>query len=255
MEFDEDIRLFEEPMPRIVVASHERSGTHFLMNSMASCFGYVSAPWLDYDYSYINLNYYQSGMFSRFLAAFDGVHLANTIKTHHSMDFLRDDLPDLGDRTVILYIVRNVVDVMRSFRRFLMACPWNEGPKVDTLDAFLGTPPSGYLMRYQVYQEDSMASRWAHHVEGWLAAAADFPNIVVVRYEDLHDRFDDTIDRIGKAIGHTPDAIVRPEKGVNVIGFGADRDDGGDGGDLSAAALSKVRDVAGDVLVRLGYTL
>ena len=253
MELDEKIRLFDKSMPRIVVASHERSGTHFMMNSMASCFGYVAAPWIDYDYSYINLNYYQSGMFRRFLTAFDGVHLANTIKTHHAVDFLRDDLGGLGDRTIILYIVRHVVDVMRSFRRYLAACPWNEGPKVDTLDTFLGTPPSGYMLRYQVYQEDSMVSRWTHHVEGWLAAAEAHDAIVVVRYEDLDTRFADTVARIGTAIGRVPNAVIRPGKGGNVVGPGPDSGNGDDGGTPSAEALSKIQAVAGGLLARLGY--
>jgi hypothetical protein len=29
---------------KIIVASHERSGTHFLMNTLADNFGYVSEP-------------------------------------------------------------------------------------------------------------------------------------------------------------------------------------------------------------------
>jgi len=31
----------------VMVVSHQRSGTHFMMNTVAACFGYVSNPWLD----------------------------------------------------------------------------------------------------------------------------------------------------------------------------------------------------------------
>ncbi len=32
-----------------MVVSHERSGTHFLMNTLALNFGYIAKPWINFD--------------------------------------------------------------------------------------------------------------------------------------------------------------------------------------------------------------
>ena len=36
--------------PKVMVVSHERSGTHFLMNTIALNFDYISAPWINLDW-------------------------------------------------------------------------------------------------------------------------------------------------------------------------------------------------------------
>lgn len=60
-------------------------------------------------------------------------------------------------------------------------------------------------------------TRWAAHVEGWLSAAADFPRIVLVRYEDLDVRFDETVRSFAEVLGRKPRAILRPSRDFKVI--------------------------------------
>ena len=42
----------------VLVVSHERSGTHFLMNSIARGYGYTSTPWVDMDYDSMPINFF-----------------------------------------------------------------------------------------------------------------------------------------------------------------------------------------------------
>src|SRR5215469_1383683 len=58
MRVDGNFAVFQEMRPAVMVVSHERSGTHFLMNALASCYGYVSAPWVDFDRPTFNINYF-----------------------------------------------------------------------------------------------------------------------------------------------------------------------------------------------------
>ena len=44
MRFQANLALFPDERPAVMVVSHERSGTHFLMNALAACYGYVSRP-------------------------------------------------------------------------------------------------------------------------------------------------------------------------------------------------------------------
>ena len=50
----------------VMVVSHERSGTHFTMNSLAACFGYASMPWIDLDHDVFNINYHDPRILTQF---------------------------------------------------------------------------------------------------------------------------------------------------------------------------------------------
>jgi len=77
---------FDRPRPKIMVVSHERSGTHFLMNSIAKCYGYLASPWINFDYE-LGLNFFNPATIAEFFAQFGQSHLANIVKLHHSFAF------------------------------------------------------------------------------------------------------------------------------------------------------------------------
>ena len=105
--------VFRERRPPVLVVSHERSGTHFLMNSIARGYGYTSTPWVDMDGD----------------SFFDGI-LNRVLK-----------------RYVVFYIHRDPVEVMLSFWRFMHRWHWHEGPKRPHPLAFASAEPEGQLMR------------------------------------------------------------------------------------------------------------
>ncbi len=222
MRVDGNFALFRETRPAALVVSHERSGTHFLMNSLASCYGYVTTPWIDFDRTTFNINFYYLPEVRDLLLALADRPLANVLKSHHSVEFFAGELRVLTERYVIFAICRHPVSVMLSFWRFIHQWPWNEGPKtVDPL-SFARSAPWGRIMRYQIGQHNTMLDRWAAHVDGWLDAAATNPRIVIVRFEDLDAHYEATMRSFAERLGRPPLAIARPARDYNVIPGGPD---------------------------------
>ncbi len=245
------------PLPNgrlpIMVVSHERSGTHFTMNALAACFGYVSRPWIDIDWHQFAINYFHPPSLKTLLLNVAGLRAANLVKSHHEFEFFARFAPATEGAINIVYVYRNPADVMSSFWRFLHTWDWVEGPTVDTALGFATAAPMGQLMRYQFREHGTMLERWANHVEHWVGAAERSNNIHVVRYEDLAQRYDDTITRLGRRLGMQPLQIVPPARNVNVVQAGgvkfapgAECDNRGAVAELALARFPALMD-------RLGY--
>lgn len=204
----------------ILVVSHERSGTHFTMNSLAACFDYVSAPWIDFDRHHFNINYYHPPSLKELLLNVAGLRFANIVKSHHELEFFQDFLAAIEGAYHIIYVYRNPADVMASYWRYLPTWDWAEGPREATALDFANAPPMGHLMRYQFRQYPTMLDRWANHVEQWVDAAQRGNSIHIVRYEDLAQRYDHTIQELGRRFGMEPSRILPPARDVNVVQSG-----------------------------------
>ena len=212
---------FAEPRPRLIVVSHERSGTHFLMNGMMKAYRYISYPWIDFDYFKTDINFYHPESIVRFFDQFRSVNLANIVKSHHQFEFFKEAIERIIDDFTILYIYRDPRDVMRSMFRFLNETEWVEGPKVSSPSELIRAQPMGYMMRYQMKQSLNMLRRWSDHVDGWRRAVEKYPEAIIpVRYEDLDTRYSETITDIGRKLGMDPISFLRPRKDRNVIAPG-----------------------------------
>ena len=215
----ESIPLPDGRLP-IMVASHERSGTHFTMNALASCFDYVSNPWIDIDLHRFNINYFHAPSLKNLLLQGAAQRSPNLIKTHHEFEFFKRFVAATEGVLNIVYVYRHPADVVSSFWRFLHTWDWAEGPSVDTALNFANAAPMGQSMRYQFRQYPTMLDRWANHVEHWVDAAKRANNIHIVRYEDLAERYEDTIIRLGRRLGMEPSRVVPPPRNVNVVQAG-----------------------------------
>jgi len=201
----------------VLVVSHERSGTHFTMNTLAKCFGYVSNPWFDVDRSQLNINYFAPHVLRQALLGVALMRPANVLKSHHEFEFFSQIVDELADTFHVIYVHRHPADCLASYWRLLNSLNWMEGPRCATALEFATTPPMARLMRYQYRQYVTMLDRWANHVRGWLAAAERNSAIRVIRYEDLARDFPGTVQELGHALGLTPQALERPSPTENVI--------------------------------------
>lgn len=247
-----EIYQFNSPRPRILVVSHERSGTHFLMNSMAKGFEYVSNPWIDFDARVANINFHHAESVRDFFLQFRAHNVANTFKSHHSADFFRSVFADIGQVFHVLYVHRDPRDVMRSFWKYLHPWPWLEGPRTESLSDFVRAEPCGHMMRYQMYQAPSVVHRWEAHVKGWLDLAETTTKIVPVAFESLRDDYAATIDWIGKELGITPVSHEPPAKEEDGILPGTGTVEGKDAA-WTEADEAFLRDTVGKTMTRLGY--
>jgi Sulfotransferase domain len=245
----EPTALGDDHLP-VMVVSHERSGTHFLMNAIASCFGYVSQPWLDIDRNQFNINYYHAQSLKTLIVKIAALRSANIMKCHHEFEFFSPIVDAFAGKLHVFYIYRNPADVMASYWRFLRTWHWAEGPKMDTALDFATAQPMGRVMRYQFRQYGSMLDRWANHVGGWTQAPG---KIHLVRYEDLDGRYEDTVKSFGDALGMAPRRIVRPSRGHNVVEQGDINFVAPPGADNRQAVADLAAAKYPELLARLGY--
>lgn len=183
---------------RWIVCSHERSGTHFLMNSLAKNFPpFSSNPWTDID---SQCNFYISENMRRYMGYLAEQNDYNIIKSHHEIWFFHDILKeDIADYFQFFYIFRQPEDVMKSCCKHFNDLNFHAGPKCEEKD-FANAEPEGACMRYQWKQYKNMAERWESHVKGWLEDLDDKvrERIIYVRYEDLQNKFEEVITEISK---------------------------------------------------------
>jgi len=240
------------PRRKAAVFSHERSGTHFLMNTLALNFGYVSRPWWNLDFEH-GVNFHAPEALDRYLRQAHDKPVLNVLKSHHCVGFVDALMDYLLEQFHVFYVYRDPRDVMTSAWRYYHRVPWDEGPKVGSVSEFLRAEPAGGMLRYQKRQAPTVLHRWAAHVEGWLdAAEARGGAICALRFEDLNGDFEQSVSRIARHMGEPAGEPRRPPKDRNVVvpgsgGSGAHREHFGD------ADEAFVREQVGATFARLGY--
>ena len=202
---------------KAIIVSHERSGTHFLMNTLALNFGYISSPWINLDLDH-PINYYAPENIMDFLGFMRGKPIVNVIKTHHQVGFFMPILEKILDDFHVFYIYRPVRAVMASFCKHLHNHAWDTGPKVHDGLELAAIAPSGAMLRYQKVQYPTILDRWKAHVKGWLTLPEKTrERIIYIRFQDLNLDFKNTVRRIGQRIGKECHNPIRPRKDNKVV--------------------------------------
>jgi tetratricopeptide (TPR) repeat protein len=241
-------------LPPAMVVSHERSGTHFLMNALSYAYGYTASPWTDLDRHEIDIDYSSPSQIAEALEARAGDPLMRLVKSHHAAGVFAEELSRITRSYTVYYVYREPATVMVSLWRHLNGLAWNEGPKLPDPLALAKAAPSGRLTRYQAGPHPTMLQRWAAHVEGWLMAAAADPRIVPVRYEDLDSRYPPTVAALAEAAGRAPlQPMLRPPRDVNVIAMGKTAAEAPVTPAAWADLKAYCRREAGPLMQRLGY--
>jgi tetratricopeptide (TPR) repeat protein len=241
-------------MPPALVVSHERSGTHFLMNALSYAYGYTAQPWIDLDAHSLPIDYSNPAVITATLENQASDKLYRIVKSHHAAEFFTGELERITEAYRVFVIYRDPVATMISLWRHLNGLAWDEGPKASDPLALARAAPSGKLTRYQAEAFPTMLSRWAAHVEGWLAAASENPRIVPVRYEDLDQHYEQTVAAVSSIVGREPlTPFLRPPRDVNVIAMGQTADAAPVGAGAREALRAYCRNEFGPLMARLGY--
>lgn len=211
----------------IYVISHERSGTHFAINTIfrntyvEQRLHYVG-DWLG-PYERPTSRYAHIENFRK-----EWPHICRAggmIKSHCDVAGFQARFP----HAPVIYVLRDARDTLVSFFHYLnreelySTNPGLASQRCADFSEFLRRPLSDYL-RFGFFEYpdfENVAGRWASHVAGWLAV----PGITVVRYEELVADFASCIRRICKGVGLIPrwrqspvslseGASVLPRKGV-----------------------------------------
>ncbi len=251
-----NLNIGSEDRKKVAVISHERSGTHFLMNTMALNFGYLSNPWWNFDFE-LGINFHSPSTILQYIQLAHDKPILNILKSHHPIGIYADIMEYMSSQFFILYIHRDPAATLRSNRRLIESFRlkgWDEGPLSQNLSEFLRLEPSGSMLRYQKMQEASMVHRWHSHVSGWLDYESIYPDrIHTISYRDLNDSFVETVKKLSADLDlRLPVEIRRPERDKNVISSNATYDEQNEE-NISASDLDFIREVAGPLLDRLGY--
>ena len=191
---------------KILIVSHERSGTHFLINTLAQCFGYLPNQ-IDMDASQ-NVDFRNPAIARDWLGQFQGQFVANIFKSHHAYPLLSPLAPQLLEEFHIFYISRDGRDVMTSFWTYLNRLAPGWGPQTQTVGEFMRANATGGITQYQAAQHElTMLRRWVEHVDGWIKNTLP---INFVTYEELHSQYTGTVDRISEILEQPAIMKVRP---------------------------------------------
>jgi len=195
---------------KVLIISHERSGTHLLINTIAQSFGY-SPQQIDV-FKGFQSNWKDAAVARQWMQPFYGTFTPRIFKSHHSRAFLAPLLPELSEEFHIFYISRDGRDVMTSFWVWLHRLQAGWGPQTATVGEFMRTKATGKITQYQYYENSvTMLQRWVEHTREWKKHRA---GIHFVTYEDLLDQFDQSLERISEIIGQPASARTLPSLDV-----------------------------------------
>jgi hypothetical protein len=210
--------MTSEPSARssnIIVASHERSGTHFLINTLALNFGF-DARWIDSDIA-AGADFYLPSHFRSFLECIRTAGRGRLIKEHHHFAFFDGLIEQLRRHFIVFYVYRNPADVMCSYWRYVHAAERREGPLCATVADFMRAAPAGGMLRYQMQQHATVLDRWRSHVDAWTTPGVAEADVVPIRYEDLNLDFAATVARLAARLGVACPNPVRPSPARQVM--------------------------------------
>ena len=209
----------------LMVCSHERSGTHFMMNSIAECTEYTVNPFLNFDYIPLGsfVNFFSKESMNKFLCSlqdisqneYDTYCVNSIIKSHFPLSLLDHN----KNLCRVIYIYRNPEEVFISYWKFLHRWNWLEGPKLSSPLELIKTNPKGQSQRYQIENYTNYFARWASHIIDAKKSARNSSNIVLVNYSELKNNFETTIeyicDKLKINIFHQP---TKPNKEKFIYG-------------------------------------
>ena len=194
---------------KILVVSHERSGTHFLINTIAQSFNYDPQQ-IDIvnRQAIVRWDDRESGM--QWLQGYRGRFVPNVFKSHHAYSLLAPYLSELLGEFTIFYIQRDGRDVMTSFWTYLHKVRPGWGPTTATVGEFMRATSIGASTQFQATRRRrTMLRRWVEHVEGWNANRQGLP-VKYFAYEALHEQHGQVIDRLADILEEAPVSRDRP---------------------------------------------
>ena len=176
----------------VIVITHERSGTHLLINLINYkkkgeffTIGYIpqNIPYTlenykHYTYKDIVVNSYRENTVS---------------KSHHQIEFMEDYLDFLFDKYYVIYLKRDVKDVLVSYYNFLKINlkNINDFPIIEDW-IFMNPKEIGYKYiadypdPHVIIEPENYIDRWKLHTNGWLKYK---DNLLELNYEDILNDF------------------------------------------------------------------
>lgn len=187
----------------VIAVTHERSGTHLLINCINhdkngqfSTIGFTS------NRNDFNLKGYKHTTYKHIMC---GAYLAGSVnKSHHQVEFMEDYLDFLFAKYNVIYVKRDVKDVLNSYYKFI---PSPEEKNFPLFEDWVFSKPDDIGRKFfkpyspdphVIVEPENYIHRWFLHVNGWLKYKN---NMLVVNYEDMITDYPIQKQRIENWIG------------------------------------------------------
>jgi hypothetical protein len=192
----------ELPEKTFYVASYPRSGNTWLMGCLRLYLGAVrGAAYAFRDRDYFTHTYGEVSEDSFFFRSTDEAapNKPLELKTHDEWDVFASRHP----RRPAVYIYRDGRDAITSYYFYAKSfdlADQSDSPQATIPDELKAQDFPQLQAGHQVEFDADEFSQfvvnrfplWARHVEGWKAQ----PDVLAVRYEDLHEHFEETLEQI-----------------------------------------------------------
>jgi len=208
-------------MKKVMVISHERSGTSFLINAIGMNFpDYLPEADAEGTLQRVDLdgngwNFADPDEMLKFLSdsRFHDMPIANVFKSHHTRHYFDEVWDYLQEQFHVFYIYRDGRDVMASYWRHVRKQGFLWGPMAFTVGEFMRADPVGACCRYLgPMPPGNMVQRWNDHVMSWLKY--NLPGVCRISYEQLSENFDTMIEKISVHLEVAPpENIIQPGVG------------------------------------------
>ena len=222
-------------MKKIIVVTHERSGTHLVINTInfennGNFIPLGKLPKCPVGEKYSLYNYMDKV----------NVDLENGIggneiivKSHHQIEFF-EDLPKLFEEYKVIYVMRDIKDVLVSYYKFLNGYGFDSNGNTIPIKGFpefkdwIFMKPDDIGMKYfetmadpHIFIEpDSYIDRWKIHVQGWKEVK---DQILIVMYENLLTNFSETKNKIEEFIGKKIAEQIPNKRNKKLPNFGPNK--------------------------------
>ena len=203
---------------KILVTSHERSGTSFLINTIGMNFPHYlpeASPEGEnqrVDLDNAGINFADPDEMLGFLRnpQFHDLPISNIFKAHQTSHYFEPVWDYLQSQFRIFNVYRDGRDVLCSYHRHVRKQGYYWAEQTFTVGEFLRAKPIGAACRYHGPRPPvNMVQRWNDHVLSWLKPKR--ADVCYISYEQMSNNFDGVVKQIAAHLQmDVPAKIIRP---------------------------------------------
>ncbi len=192
-------------MKKVLIASFQRSGTHFLINNLGTNFQGFEAGWEDILNRQIResmaapaLPDLQQRIWQQ-LQEYDPTPRRRCVKTHYQAYFFEPYLDSILEKYDVIYVVRDPRDTMVACYHYYNLTPYEPFIKEPVFSKFIRADLSKVKTEtdpfsYSHVKPANLVDKWNQHVLSWLRYQDR--GVVFVRFSDLKFRLSAALQEI-----------------------------------------------------------